>query len=135
MKRRMMLSGDEYQAVMLARSEAQASTQHEPKPTKSSIHARTAYCPNCSESLTHKNLSDIEAMKGCLRCKRRFVFLRTDTLAGRAERARRDRAAKKGYSGLAEDLDGGLARLDKRKVPLDLGDEPKVEAPIETCPY
>jgi hypothetical protein len=67
------------------------------RPTKTpSIHARTEWCPNCNppEKLVRRDLNEVYAEKGCFRCRSKFRFTRTDTSAGRRQRAVEWRASK-----------------------------------------
>lgn len=57
-------------------------------------HARLDHCPTCNEKLERINLSEIIAVKHCLKCKRKFEYTRTDTKEGRSQRAREWRALK-----------------------------------------
>ncbi len=73
-------------------SDSELTTYLEKLPVvKQSItrSANTKYCPaGCGTVLLRKNLSETQAIKGCIVCKRKFTFVRTDTLAGRAMRAK-----------------------------------------------
>ena len=61
------------------------------------ISSRTLYCPLCMFSkLVLKNISLTHSIKACLKCKRKFTFVRGDTKEGRALRVKEWRKARAG---------------------------------------
>jgi len=69
------------------------------KPTTRSrpFSARTDYCPICppDKKMVRENLNAIQAKKTCPTCGRKFIYVRTDTPEGRAQRAKQWRKGKR----------------------------------------
>ena len=61
------------------------------------LRPTTLYCPLCLFSkLILKNISLTHSIKACLKCKRKFTFVRGDTKEGRALRVKQWRKATAG---------------------------------------
>ena len=48
-----------------------------------SYSAKNTRCPICFETLEQRNISRTHAVKGCRHCRRKFSYVRTDTVDGR----------------------------------------------------